>query len=115
MQQLTTSEINELIKERIQKFDVSAETRTEGSIVSLRDGIVRIYGLNDVMLGEMIEFADQCYGLAVNLERDAVGAVVFGDHEQLGEGQAAQRTSYAARSEEYRSAADAGHDRPLQP
>ena len=56
MQQLTTSEINELIKERIQKFDVSAETRTQGSIVSLRDGIVRIYGLNDVMLGEMIEF-----------------------------------------------------------
>ncbi|HEY2567322.1 MAG TPA: F0F1 ATP synthase subunit alpha [Candidatus Aquirickettsiella sp.] len=87
MQQLTTSEINELIKERIQKFDVSAETRTQGSIVSLRDGIVRIYGLNDVMLGEMIEFSPQCYGLALNLERDSVGAVVLGDYEGLSEGQ----------------------------
>lgn len=92
MQQLTTSEINELIKERIQKFDVSAQTRTEGSIVSLRDGIVRIYGLNDVMLGEMIEFADQCYGLALNLERDSVGAVVLGDYEQLSEGQTVKCT-----------------------
>lgn len=92
MQQLTTSEINELIKERIQKFDVSAQTRTEGSIVSLRDGIVRIYGLNDVMLGEMIEFAGQCYGLALNLERDSVGAVVLGDYEQLSEGQTVKCT-----------------------
>ncbi|MFZ0219177.1 MAG: F0F1 ATP synthase subunit alpha [Candidatus Aquirickettsiella sp.] len=92
MQQLTTSEINELIKERIQKFDVSAETRTEGSIVSLRDGIVRIYGLNDVMLGEMIEFSSQCYGLALNLERDSVGAVVLGDYEGLSEGQTVKCT-----------------------
>ena len=92
MQQLSTSEINELIKERIQKFDVSAETRTEGSIVSLRDGIVRIYGLNDVMLGEMIEFSPQCYGLALNLERDSVGAVVLGDYEQLSEGQTVKCT-----------------------
>lgn len=92
MQQLTTSEINELIKERIQKFDVSAETRTEGSIVSLRDGIVRIYGLNDVMLGEMIEFSPQCYGLALNLERDSVGAVVLGDYEGLSEGQSVKCT-----------------------
>lgn len=92
MQQLSTSEINELIKERIQKFDVSAETRTEGSIVSLRDGIVRIYGLNDVMLGEMIEFSPQCYGLALNLERDSVGAVVLGDYDQLSEGQTVKCT-----------------------
>ncbi len=92
MQQLTTSEISELIKERIQKFDVSAETRTEGSIVSLRDGIVRIYGLNDVMLGEMIEFSPQCYGLALNLERDSVGAVVLGDYEGLSEGQTVKCT-----------------------
>lgn len=92
MQQLSTSEINELIKERIQKFDVSAETRTEGSIVSLRDGIVRIYGLNDVMLGEMIEFSPQCYGLALNLERDSVGAVVLGDYEGLSEGQTVKCT-----------------------
>ncbi len=92
MQQLTTSEISELIRERIQKFDVSAETRTEGSIVSVRDGIVRIYGLNDVMLGEMIEFPNQSYGLALNLERDSVGAVVLGDYESLSEGQTVKCT-----------------------
>ncbi|EDP45790.1 F0F1 ATP synthase subunit alpha [Rickettsiella grylli] len=92
MQQLTTSEINEIIKERIQKFDISTETRTEGTIVSLRDGIVRIYGLNDVMLGEMIEFSSQCYGLALNLERDSVGAVVLGDYEGLSEGQTVKCT-----------------------
>lgn len=94
MQQLTTSEISELIKERIQKFDVSAETRTEGSIVSIRDGIVRIYGLNDVMLGEMIKFPGECYGLALNLERDSVGAVVLGDYETLSEGQTVKCTGH---------------------
>ncbi len=92
MQQLTTSEISELIRERINKFDVAAETRIEGSIVSIRDGIVRIYGLNDVMLGEMIEFSESCYGLALNLERDSVGAVILGDYEALSEGQVARCT-----------------------
>jgi F-type H+/Na+-transporting ATPase subunit alpha len=92
MQQLTTSEISELIKERIQQFDVSPEIRTEGSIVSIRDGIVRIYGLNDVMLGEMIEFPGQVYGLALNLERDSVGAVVLGEYESLSEGQTVKCT-----------------------
>ncbi len=92
MQQLSTSEISELIKERIQTFDVSAETRTEGTIVSLRDGIVRIYGLDEVMLGEMVEFPNQCYGLALNLERDSVGAVVLGDTESLSEGQTVRCT-----------------------
>lgn len=92
MQQLTTSEISELIKARIQKFDVSAETRTEGSIISVRDGIVRLYGLNDVMLGEMLEFSGQCYGLALNLEQDSVGAVVLGDYEALSEGQTVKCT-----------------------
>lgn len=92
MQQLSTSEISELIKARIQKFDVSAQTRNEGTIVSLRDGIVRIYGLDEVMLGEMVEFPNQCYGLALNLERDSVGAVVLGDTESLGEGQTVRCT-----------------------
>lgn len=92
MQQLSTSEISELIKERIQTFDVSAETRTEGTIVSLRDGIVRIYGLDEVMLGEMVEFPNQSYGLALNLERDSVGAVVLGDTESLSEGQTVRCT-----------------------
>ena len=76
--QLSPAEISELIKQRIQKFDITAEVRTEGTIVSLKDGVVRIYGLADVMQGEMIEFADHTYGLALNLEEDSVGAVVLG-------------------------------------
>ena len=54
--QLAASEVSELIKQRIEKFDAGAEVRTEGTIVSLKDGIVRIHGLGDVMLGEMVEF-----------------------------------------------------------
>ncbi len=90
--QLSPSEISELIKQRIQKFDVAAETRTEGTIVSLKDGIVRIHGLADVMQGEMIEFAGNTYGLAMNLERDYVGAVVLGRTDHLAEGQTAKCT-----------------------
>src|ERR1700722_13531225 len=90
--QLSPVEISELIKERIENFDVKAEVRTEGTIVSLKDGIVRIYGLADVMQGEMIEFAENTYGLALNLERDFVGAVVLGRSEHLAEGQIAKCT-----------------------
>ncbi|MBX2882868.1 MAG: F0F1 ATP synthase subunit alpha [Granulosicoccus sp.] len=84
--QLNPSEISELIKERIGNFEAAAEARTEGTIVSLSDGIVRIHGLADVMSGEMIEFEGGKYGLALNLERDSVGAVVLGDYEDLSEG-----------------------------
>ncbi len=90
--QLSPSEISELIKQRIQKFDIAAETRTEGTIVSLKDGIVRLHGLADVMQGEMIEFAGNTYGLAMNLERDYVGAVVLGRTDHLAEGQIAKCT-----------------------
>lgn len=85
--QLSPSEISELIKQRIQKFDIKPEVRTEGTIVSLKDGIVRIHGLTDVMQGEMVEFADGTYGMALNLERDSVGAVVLGRSDNLAEGQ----------------------------
>jgi len=84
--QLNPSEISELIKERIGNFEAAAEAKTEGTIVSLNDGIVRIHGLSDVMSGEMIEFDGGLYGLALNLERDSVGAVVLGDYEGLSEG-----------------------------
>jgi len=84
--QLNPSEISELIKERIGNFEATAEARTEGTIVSLSDGIVRIHGLADVMSGEMIEFEGGKFGLALNLERDSVGAVVLGDYEDLSEG-----------------------------
>ena len=84
--QLNPSEISELIKERIGSFEPSADARTEGTIVSLADGIVRIHGLTDVMSGEMIEFPNNLYGLALNLERDSVGAVVLGNYLELSEG-----------------------------
>lgn len=90
--QLNPIEISELIKQRITHFDIKAEVRTEGTIVSLKDGIVRIHGLADVMQGEMIEFADHTYGLALNLERDYVGAVVLGRADHLAEGQTAKCT-----------------------
>jgi F-type H+-transporting ATPase subunit alpha len=90
--QLSPSEISELIKQRIEKFDISAEARTEGTILSLKDGIVRIHGLADVMQGEMLEFAGNTYGMALNLERDSVGAVVLGRTDELAEGQTVKCT-----------------------
>ena len=86
MQQLNPSEISEIIKDRIDNLDVSAESRNEGTIVSVSDGIIRIHGLEDVMYGEMIEFDGGMFGMALNLERDSVGAVVLGDYQSLAEG-----------------------------
>jgi F-type H+/Na+-transporting ATPase subunit alpha len=83
---LTAAEISDLIKERIANFDVGVEARTEGTVVTLTDGIARIHGLSDVMQGEMIEFPGNTYGLALNLERDSVGAVILGDYEHISEG-----------------------------
>lgn len=84
--QLNPTEISEIIKQRIEKLSLGSEVRSEGSIVSLKDGIVRIYGLADAMYGEMIEFPGNTYGMALNLERDSVGAVVLGAYEHLNEG-----------------------------
>ncbi|CAD5107104.1 F0F1 ATP synthase subunit alpha [Zestomonas carbonaria] len=92
MQQLNPSEISEIIKGRIEKLDVSSQARNEGTIVSVSDGIVRIYGLADVMYGEMIEFPGGIYGMALNLEQDSVGAVVLGSYLGLAEGQSAKCT-----------------------
>jgi len=87
MQQLNPSEISEIIKQRIDSLDVTAQAKNEGTIVSVSDGIIRINGLADVMYGEMIEFEGGIYGMALNLERDSVGAVVLGDYLELAEGQ----------------------------
>jgi F-type H+-transporting ATPase subunit alpha len=84
--QLNPSEISELIKSQIQKLDTGVEVRTEGTVVSVSDGICRIHGLADVMQGEMLEFPGNSFGLALNLERDSVGAVVLGDFEHISEG-----------------------------
>ncbi len=92
MQQLNPSEISEIIKQRIDSLDVSAQSKNEGTIVSVSDGIIRINGLADVMYGEMIEFDGGVYGMALNLERDSVGAVVLGDYLGLKEGQTCRCT-----------------------
>ncbi|MCM2678122.1 F0F1 ATP synthase subunit alpha [Echinimonas agarilytica] len=84
--QLNSTEISELIKERIEKFNVVSEARNEGTIVSVSDGIIRIHGLADVMQGEMIELPGSRYAIALNLERDSVGAVVMGPYADLAEG-----------------------------
>ena len=91
--QLNPSEISELIKTRIEKVKLAAEARNEGTVTSVSDGIVRIHGLADVMQGEMIELPDNTFALALNLERDSVGAVVLGDYEHLREGDTAKTTN----------------------
>ena len=92
MQQLNPSEISELIRNKIQNLAISAEMRTQGTVVSVTDGICRIHGLSDVMQGEMLEFPGNTYGLALNLERDSVGAVVLGDYEHITEGDIVKTT-----------------------
>ncbi len=89
---LNPSEISELIINKMKEFNVHAEAENEGTIVSLKDGIVRLHGMSHVQLGEKIKFPNDVYGLALNLERDAVGAVILGDASSLAEGQKGQCT-----------------------
>ena len=84
--QLNPSEISDLIKKKIQNFDLSAESHSEGTVVSVTDGIVRIHGLSEAMQGEMLEFPGNTFGMALNLERDSVGAVVLGAYQHISEG-----------------------------
>ncbi|MDH4380607.1 MAG: F0F1 ATP synthase subunit alpha, partial [Gammaproteobacteria bacterium] len=84
--QISATEISELIKKKIQEFDIATEGRTEGTVVSLTDGIARLHGLSDVMSGEMIEFPGNTFGLALNLEQDSVGAVIMGEYQHIKEG-----------------------------
>ena len=86
---IQASEISDIIKKRIESSDLDSQARSEGTIVSVKDGIVRVFGLSDVMFGEVISFGDNTYGLALNLERDSVGVVVLGDYLHLDEGQKA--------------------------
>ena len=86
MQQLNPSEISELIRARIAGFEGRVETRSQGTIISLSDGILRIHGLEDVMYGEMLELPGGRFALAMNLEQDNVGAVVLGEFSGLEEG-----------------------------
>lgn len=90
--QLNPSEISELLKSRIEGLSASADVRTQGTVVSVTDGITRIHGLSDVMQGEMLEFPNNVFGLALNLERDSVGAVILGDYTGVSEGDAVKTT-----------------------
>jgi len=90
--QLNPSEISELLKSRIQGLGVSADIRTQGTVVTVTDGICRVHGLSDVMQGEMLEFPGDTFGLALNLERDSVGAVILGDYEHIREGDTVKST-----------------------
>ncbi|NYT24535.1 F0F1 ATP synthase subunit alpha [Alcaligenaceae bacterium] len=90
--QLNPSEISELLKARIEGLGASTDVRTQGTVVSVTDGICRIHGLSDVMQGEMLEFPNNVFGLALNLERDSVGAVVLGDYTGVSEGDPVKTT-----------------------
>src|SRR5262245_53204776 len=91
-QQLSPAEISDLIKSKIQNLALGADIRTQGTIVSVTDGICRIHGLSDVMQGEMLEFPQNTFGLALNLERDSVGAVILGEYGHISEGDTAKCT-----------------------
>jgi F-type H+-transporting ATPase subunit alpha len=84
--QLNPAEISELIKSRIEGLANDANIRNQGTVISVTDGIVRIHGLSDVMQGEMLEFPNNTFGLALNLERDSVGSVILGEYEHISEG-----------------------------
>ncbi|RMH22004.1 MAG: F0F1 ATP synthase subunit alpha [Gammaproteobacteria bacterium] len=84
--QLKASEISDLIKQRIESFEGSVEAQTEGTVISVTDGICRVHGLSNVMAGEMIEFPGNIYGMALNLEQDSVGVVLLGSYEEIKEG-----------------------------
>src|SRR5262247_1181225 len=90
--QLNPSEISELIKSRIQNLDAGAQMRTQGTVISVTDGICRIHGLSDVMQGETLEFPKSTFGLALNLERDSVGAVILGEYQHITEGDTVKTT-----------------------
>ena len=90
--QLNPSEISALIKQRIEKLDGGAEARNVGTVVSVTDGIVRVHGLAAAQFGEMLEFPGNTFGLALNLERDSVGAVVLGDYKHIREGDPVKTT-----------------------
>jgi len=89
---LNPSEISELLKNRISGLGADANVRTQGTVVSVTDGICRVHGLSSAMQGEMLEFPGNTFGLALNLERDSVGAVVLGAYEHIKEGDSVKAT-----------------------
>lgn len=94
--QIKADEISEIIRSQIQGFDRQIDVAETGIILSVGDGIARIYGLENVMAGELLEFPNGIYGLALNLEQDNVGAVLFGEDTQIREGDIVKRTKRIA-------------------
>jgi F-type H+-transporting ATPase subunit alpha len=90
--QLNPSEISELLKSKIQGLNLTTDSRNQGTVVTVTDGICRVHGLSNVMQGEMLEFPNNVVGLALNLERDSVGAVILGDYEGISEGDVVKTT-----------------------
>src|SRR5918994_7904278 len=89
---IKASEISDLIKQRIENFKSVTEARNVGTIISVTDGITRVHGLADARYGEMLEFPNNTFGLALNLEQDSVGAVVLGEYRHIGEGATVKTT-----------------------
>ncbi len=92
MDAIKANEINELIRQQIENFDASMTVSEVGSVIKVGDGIAQIHGLEKVMAGELIEFPHGVRGLALNLEEDKVGAVLFGDTQKIKEGDTVKRT-----------------------
>src|SRR6476469_8635041 len=92
MENIKASEINEIIRAQIENFDASMTVAEVGSVIKVGDGIAEIYGLEKVMAGELLEFPHGVRGLALNLEEDKVGCVLFGDFQTIKEGDEARRT-----------------------
>jgi len=89
---INPSEVTKILKEQIKKFGDKAEVSEVGQVLSVGDGIARIYGLDNVQAGEMVEFSDGSKGMALNLEKDNVGVVIFGDDKAIKEGDTVKRT-----------------------
>ena len=92
MSEINTAEIKSIIEQKIQTFQAPAKHVNQGTIISIQDGIIQIYGLNEVMSGEMIDCGSNCFAIALNLEKDVVGAVVLGPYSHLQEGQIVKTT-----------------------
>ena len=90
--QLNPSEISELLKSKIQGLNLATDSHNQGTVVTVTDGICRVHGLSNVMQGEMLEFPNNTVGLALNLERDSVGAVILGEYENISEGDVVKST-----------------------
>jgi F-type H+-transporting ATPase subunit alpha len=93
---LNATETSELIKRHITDFEAGVEVAEVGEVIQAGDGIARVYGLEKAMAGELLEFPHDVFGMVLNLEEDNIGAVLFGEHEKVAEGDSVKRTGRIA-------------------